>query len=158
VDSDPDSLPLIEYTSGQPRQDGSSSLNGIVVNLDPAPLRIKAWLKQEVEPGEALNYYVQVGNDTGPPQTYALMSFLDYVQIPLNDQKKVEYVSLPPGYRVTVPGKLTAPNERGVHELVILAAYNPYHLLEEPPFGENRERTPVNDWIESSIRVAIIVR
>jgi hypothetical protein len=156
---EPWQVPSIEYTiTGTEPISRTVPLEGLVVNREKQELEIQAWLTQEVGAGEIIEYFVHMGNDTGPSRTFAVMAFLDYEQIPLDGAEQwVAYVSLPTGTRAVLPGNLVAPQEMGVHEFMVVWAYDPYHMLEEPPQGPERQLTEFADMIESSIRIAIVV-
>jgi hypothetical protein len=151
--------PSVEYTiTGTRPTSATSPLEGLVINREEQELEIRAWFTQEVRSGETLEYFVHLGNDTGPSHTRAVMAFLDYKQVPLDGADQwVAYVSLPTGTRAILPGRLVAPREVGVHELVVVFAYDPFHMLEEPPLGSDRDLTRFSDHVESSIRIAIVV-
>ncbi|PKO21648.1 MAG: hypothetical protein CVU38_13635 [Chloroflexi bacterium HGW-Chloroflexi-1] len=86
------------------------------------------------------------------------MTVLDYTQIPLDgDDQWVAFVALPAGTRASLPARLVAPSEPGMHELMVVWAYDPYQMLEEPFEGSSRHLTEFLDHMESSIRVAITV-
>ncbi|MEJ2558048.1 MAG: hypothetical protein P8186_17865 [Anaerolineae bacterium] len=156
---EPWQTPSIEYTiTGTRPTNKISPLEGLVINREEQELEIRAWITQEVRSGESTEYFVHLGNDTGPSHTRAVMAFLDYKQIPLAGADQwVAYVSLPTGTRAVLPGRFVAPQEVGVHELVVVFAYDPFHMLEEPPLGSDRDLTQFSAIVESSIRVAIIV-
>ncbi|GAB4581622.1 MAG: hypothetical protein Fur0022_43710 [Anaerolineales bacterium] len=156
ADTPPDELPLIEYEKGVFIEESPSPLNGVVINLSPDSYSegIRAWLHEVIQPGQTLDYYIQLGNDDEPDQTYAVLSFLDFQQIPVNENQLVAYVSLPTGYRMTIPASLTVPEETGIHELVIVIVRNPYRIREDL----STRKLILPDGIESSIRVAIEVK
>lgn len=149
----------IEYiiTGTQPTSK-TSPLEGLVVNREEQELEIRAWMTQTVRSGETIEYFAHLGNDTGPSRSLAVMSFLDYKQIPLDGAEQwVAYVSLPTGTRAVLPGRFVAPQKVGVHELVVVMAYDPFHMLEDPFQGSDRDLTQFSEIVEPSIRVAIIV-
>lgn len=124
------------------------------------PQAVAAWLTQHARPGEDIAYFVHLGNDApqAPDVAFAIMVFLDFQQIPLDGDKQwVAYALLPTGTGTDLPARFAAPAEPGVHELMAVIVYNPYHMLEDPPLGPNRQATEFWDVVESSIRVAIVV-
>ena len=152
--------PAIEYAiTGTKPVRTTPPLNGLVVNREPpAGAWERAWLTQDAKPEETIEYYVRMGNDSGPSRSYAVFAFLDYTQIPLDgDDQWVAFVALPAGTRASLPARLVAPSEPGVHELMVVWAYDPYQMLEEPFEGSSRHLTEFLDYMESSIRVAITV-
>jgi hypothetical protein len=154
ADSNAQDIPRIDYITGQFQPNRISSLNGIVVNREKAPQELHAWTHQPMKPGDILEYYVHLGNDEGPDQSMAVISFLDFKQIPLGKDILVPFASLPAGSRLTIPGHLIAPQEAGIHELIVVLARGPYRLLADP---ETQELTSEYTWVEPSIRVAIEV-
>lgn len=158
---EPWQVPPIEFaiTGTQPLSP-TIRFNGLLVNREQegSAKWNHAWTVQRVKPGEAIEYYIHMGNDTGPAQVNAVMAFMDFKQIPLNDNKQwVTYISLPAGSRATMSGLFIAPKEPGVHEFMIVWANNPYQKLEEPAWGTERHLTPVDTRVEPSIRVAVVV-
>jgi hypothetical protein len=136
------------------------SFEGVIVNQDEHPVELRAWTVYEAAPGETIDYYIHIGNgsDDNPPNTFAIMAFLDYGQIPLDGEEQwVAFARMPSGSATTLPAQVTAPEQPGIYELMIVYAYNPYTMLEEPPFGEERSLTRPPAYIFSSIRTAIVV-
>lgn len=156
ADTPLDELPLIEYAQGSFVAESPSPLNGVVINLSPDSYSegIRAWLHEVTQPGQTLEYYIQLGNDDDLDQTYAVLSFLDFQQIPISEEQFVAYVSLPTGYRMTIPASLIVPEDTGIHELVIVIVRNPYRIREDL----STRKLILPDGIESSIRVAIEVK
>jgi len=136
-----------------------ATLGGLLVNQEAHPQKWRAWLTEEVQPGETVEYYVHMGGSEGSgSNAYAVMAFLDFIQVPLDGKNQwVAYASVPPGTVATLPGRFKAPTEPGVHEFVIVWAFDPYQLLEEPIGGPDRTLTRFSDFIEPSIRVALVV-
>lgn len=160
VGDEPYQSPGLEYVTGRPRPEGTVPLNGIVVNQDENPREFRAWLTQDARPGQSVEYFVHLGNDApaAPTITLAVVVFLDYQQIPLDGEEQwVTYVSLPSGTGADIPARFTAPEEPGVHELMVVIVYDPYRMLEDPPLGPDRHLTEYWSIVESSIRVAIVV-
>jgi len=145
--------PTVEYIPGAPQPDRLSPLNGVVVNQDDTPGVLRAWLYQKTKAGDILEYFIHLGNDAGPSYTYAVMSFLDYQQIPLNDEYETAFVSLPAGTGITLSGYFEAPQDAGIYELMVVIVRNPYQLLEDPV----SRRLTQSTGVESSIRIAIEV-
>lgn len=141
-------------------RNSSASLEGVIVNQEEYPVELRAWTVYEAIPGETIDYYIHVGNgtDDNPPNTFAILAFLDYRQIPIDGENQwVAFAEMPPGSATTLPAQMIAPEEPGIHELMIVFAYNPYTMLEEPPFGEDRHLTRTPHYVFSSIRTAIVV-
>lgn len=159
VGDEPWQAPTTEHVVTGTQPDTTiSPLEGLVVNRDEQDLEIRAWMTQTAKSGEAIEYFIHLGNDTGPSQAFAVTAFLDYEQVPLNGAEQwVAYVSLPTGTRATLPGRFVAPQETGVHEFVVVMVYDPYQMLEEPPLAAERRLTRFEDVTEPSIRIAIVV-
>jgi hypothetical protein len=151
-------LPMDWYRGGE--QTSEVSFEGTFVDLEPRPNRLEAWRVERAAPGETIDYFIHVGNGSAdtPHQTYAVMAFLDYVQVPIDGADQwVAFASMPPGTQTTIPARITVPTIPGIHELMIVHAYNPFSMLEIPTEGEEREATEIWDGIYSSIRTAIVV-
>jgi len=57
-------------------------LNGLLVNKKACSAN--AWFSEKIREEEGINYFINVGNDDEVLRSFALMTFLDYEQIPLN--------------------------------------------------------------------------
>lgn len=148
----------IDFRIGEARKNFEATNNGVVVNTIPDSNTMPAWFSQDVKPGEILDYYIHLANDTGPNQTYVVMSFLDFLQIPISTNVDVDYVALKTGERIEIPAQLTAPVEKGVHELMVIIARQPFKPLETPEKGNQRDLIRGNFDIENSIRIGIVVQ
>ncbi len=155
VDASPQEAPSTEYVYGTPQPYRQSPLNGVVINQQRFPKSIRAWLREQVSAGDVLEYYIHLGNDDGPAQTFAVMAFWDFRQVPVNEKHPLAFVSLPTGTGITLPASVRVPQTPGLHELMVVIIRSPYHLLEDPT---TRQLTREPTEVEPSIRVAIEVQ
>ena len=134
-------------------------LDGLLVTQSSSVDRISAWLMQPASPDEIFDYTIYLGNYSRPEDTrhYAVMSFLNYRQVPLSEQQDVMFANLDFLEQTTFEASVQAPADEGIYELVVIYATDPYTMLENPPTGETRELVPVNRNLYSSIRTAIVV-
>ncbi len=93
----PYSPPVMDFEAGEARNYSESKNNGVVINTVPDSRIIPAWFSQNVKQGEIIDYYIHLANDTGPDQTYVVMSFLDFLQISVSKNQENHYVALKPG-------------------------------------------------------------
>ena len=124
--------------------------------LTKEPCSAKSWLTEDVEPGELLNYTINAGANE-VPVTFAMMALLDYVPIPINvnGSELVIFGEFEPGEKVAIPASLIVPEEKGVHELLVLWFPVPYKRLETSPGVRVRfEQWP---WTRTSTRVGLNV-
>lgn len=132
-------------------------LSGVVVNREEKPLEIRAWLTETVHVGETVDFFIHLGNKVSP-ESVAVITFLDYEQIPLDGATQwVSYLSLPTNTYIALPGHFEAPQQPGVYEFITVLVHNPFHMLEDPPLGQERNPVQISTVPESSIRVAINV-
>ncbi len=119
---------------------------GVRVNQQRQGLQL--WLKQQVKPGERLSYYVHVTSNSNEPQTYALLPFLDYRQIPMKPgADELVFVQVQPNQSATFQGSLVAPGSRGVHEFMVVQVYRPLSPI----------RNDADSFAVPSVRVPVIV-
>ena len=124
--------------------------------LTKEPCSAKPWLTEDVEPDELLNYTINAGADE-VPVTFAMMALLDYEPIPINvnGSELVIFGEFEPGEKVAIPASLIVPEEKGVHELLVLWFPVPYKRLETSPGV--RVRFEQWSWCVSSTRVGLNV-
>ena len=124
--------------------------------LTKEPCSRKLWLTEDVEPGELLNYTINTGANE-VPATFAMMVLLDYKPIPLNvnGSNLVIFGKFEPEEFVAIPASLIVPEEKGVHELLVLWFPVPYKRLETSPGVRVRfEQWP---WTRTSTSVGLNV-
>ncbi len=148
----------LDFEHGNVRNYSESELNGVVINTVADSRIIPGWFVQNVKQNELVNYYIHLGNDNGPTQTYVVMSFLDFQQIPVSTHQKNRYVLLNPHERIDIPTSIKVPKENGVHELMVIIAHRPFQPLENPDTGPRRELVNGNFDLENSIRVGIVIQ
>jgi hypothetical protein len=135
-------------------------LEGVIQNQEPNADELRAWTVVEAEAGEWIDYNLQIGSHPdGVGSRLAIMAFLDYRQITFDGEDQwVIYADLEAGTAATVPVRLQAPLESGIHELLIVHTYDPFAMLEVPALGEDRQATEIIEGTYSGIRTAIVVR
>lgn len=156
-------IPDTAWIQGSPVDaDTHAPLEGVIQTETTTTERIQAWNVERVEPGEQVDYFLQIGaHPNGDGNRLAIIAFLNYEQIPLQTDGEVSqmvlFSELEPGERAVVPVSFQAPAEPGIHELMIVHVYNPFTFLETPPLGTDRDATEVIESAYSSIRTAIVV-
>jgi len=160
--SEPWAVPNIKPLDiGQPLQSEPLPFWGALLDQEIKPLERRMWLTEEVKPQTTVPYYIHFGHpkDTIDFQTIAVITFLDYQQIPIDGQEEwVNFVKLPADKEATVVGTFTTSIEEGVHELQAIYLLDPYQMLEYPPSGNNRTWTEVWGSVYPTNRTEIIVR
>ena len=111
------------------------------------------WHREEIAPGAPLNYFAAYSNAETVPRTLALMTFLDYAQVPWDATHATFFAELDPGARADVPAVLFAPTAPGDHELIVVAVDNPFLDLS----AEVAAAQPRSFFAHSSDRVLILV-
>ena len=130
------------------------SAEGIFIAKEPCSTKL--WLTEDVEPGGLLNYTINAGAYE-VPVTFAMMALLDYEPIPINvnGSDLVIFGEFEPGVKVAIPASLIVPEEKGVHELLVLWFPVPYNRLETSPGV--RVRFKQWHWTKTSTRVGLNV-
>jgi hypothetical protein len=120
-----------------------------------------SWSPRVFLPWEKHNvkcYAYMGGSGRSGSDACAVMAFLDFKQIALDAEDRWEtYASVPPGTAASIPGRFRPPMEPDVHRFLIVWAFRAYHLLEEPSRRRERTLTRFSDFVEPSIRVALVV-
>ncbi len=127
---------------------------GMLITKEPCSKQL--WLTEDVEPSGLLNYTINAGTYEYPV-TFAMMVLLDYKPIPLNvnGTDLVILGKFEPEEFVAIPASFIVPEEKGVHELLVLWFPVPYKKLEISPGVKVRiEQWP---WTETSTRVGLNV-
>ena len=125
--------------------------------LTKEPCSARLWLTEDVEPGELLNYTINIAGADENPATFAMMALLNYEPIPINvnGSELVIFGEFEPGEKVAIPASLIVPEEKGVHELLVLWFPVPYKRLETSPGVRVLiEQWP---WTKTSTRVGLNV-
>lgn len=154
-------FPAVDESHLLPGEQATASVafDGLIVNRLTDRTQLKAWPVEEVAPGESLSYSIHFANRSQPyaERRFAVMAFLNYEQIPVTDEMLTAFLDMEMGTELTLPAEVTLPDQSGVHELMIVSTDDPYHMLETPPFGDDRELVFINRNFYSSIRTAIVV-
>jgi hypothetical protein len=101
----------------------SGPFDGVRINqLDRA---LDSWTGAGVGPGEAVTYYIHVGNITNRTARYSLIALFDYVQVPIGAGAGPTIVSVPPHTTLTYRASVRAPDTPGVHELMVVRGVMP---------------------------------
>jgi hypothetical protein len=65
---------------------------------------------------------------------------------------------MPANAQVAIPGRVVAPSAAGVHEFLVVYTADPYQMLEDPPLASERTLTTYSDYVEPTLRTAIVVQ
>jgi len=121
------------------------------------PCSTTGWFTEDVTPGERLDYWINAAADEDYPVTFALIPFVDFVQVPLrvDDSVSTIFCSLKAGEKISLPASIIVPEEEGVHELFVLWVPAPYQQMEVSE-GISRDigQWP---WSEPSVRIGLNV-
>lgn len=141
---------IIDTFNGTPCP-SSYVLNGLLVNKKACSSN--SWLSEKIKEKEDLNYFINVGNDDEILRSFALMTFLNYEQIPLNfdDKELTVFGKLKKGEKRSIPANLTIPKEGGIDELMVVWILDPYEKLETSP----GVRAEIDARVEPSIRIGL---
>lgn len=126
--------------------------------LTREPCSTTGWFTEEVAPGDRLDYWINAAADNEYPVAFALIPFVDFVQVPLrvDDSISTIFCSLEAGEKISIPASIIVPEEEGVHELFVLWMPAPYQQME---VSEGVSRDIVQwPWSVPSIRVGLDVR
>ncbi|HJH25622.1 MAG TPA: hypothetical protein C5S37_02365 [Methanophagales archaeon] len=149
-------LPVINYTNLSAISCSSEYPlnNGILITKEPCSA--KAWLTEEVKPGERLNYTINVAADREYLVSFAIMVLLDYEQVPINvnGSNSIIFGKLDAGEKVSIPASIIVPDKKGVHELMVVWFTDPNERLETSP----GVRAHIRAGTEPSIRVGLNVK
>jgi hypothetical protein len=108
-------------------------------NIFREPFDNRGWSREDVKPGQVLDYYLQVGhgliNGKKLNTSYAIVQLLDYNQIPVrfNAYDYVYYGYITVNESSSVHLSLKAPDTAGPHRLVVLLATDPFEDREIAP-------------------------
>ena len=108
-------------------------------NIFREPFDNKRWSREDVKPGQVLDYYLQVGhgliNGKKLNTSYAIVQLLDYNQVPVryNASDEVYYGYVTVNESSSVHLSLKAPDTAGPHRLVVLLATDPFEDREIAP-------------------------
>lgn len=129
--------------------------DGILLTEEPGST--KGWFTEDAEAGDVLHYWINLAADKRYPVSFAVITFVDYIQVPLqaDTPEMVWFGNLSAGEKISVPGSIVVPSDEGVHELMAIHIPVPYQRLETSPGipTEFRQFT----WTEPSIRVGLNV-
>lgn len=128
--------------------------DGLLITRDACSTT--GWFTERVTAGDRLDYWINAAADDDYSVTFALMPFIDFMQVPMrvDDSMNVLFCSLEAGEKVSIPASITVPDDEGVHELMVLWIPAPYQKLEDSN-GVSRDlgQWP---WSEPSIRVGLV--
>ncbi|TET52906.1 MAG: hypothetical protein E3J54_05505 [Actinobacteria bacterium] len=120
----------------------------------------KEWFKEEVKPKQKLRYFIHVANklQNKKPLPFALVSFLNYKQIPIKvgEQEPVKFCYLNYKEKTTIAADLFVPEKKGVHELIVIMIANPHMKLSDSQ--ERRNLQLEEEEIEHTLRVGLVVK
>jgi len=125
--------------------------------LTEEPCSTKGWFTEGAEAGDVLHYWINLAADTRYPVSFAVITLVDYVQVPLQagTLEKVWFGNLSVGEKISVPGSIVVPSEEGVHELMMVYIPVPYQRLETEPGVSTEFQQWL--WTEPSIRIGLNV-
>ncbi|GEM_PF-1267579 len=154
--------PTIDYTGETATSE--VAFQGVVVNQNPSRDVLNGWTNYDTETSEPIDFFIHLGNNAvSPPEAMRviLLTFLNYSQVNIDHADDFETSALitdmGEGTQLSIAAAVDAPDEPGVYELMVVTVDNPYTLLEQPPFDEDRLANPISARISPSIRVAIVV-
>lgn len=154
---DPWRVPEPEYVTGEEERGGV--FDGVFLGRGAEADRPRIWATQEVRPGEVVDYFAHLGNASDRARRFAVMAFMDGTQVPLDGARVwAEYREVKARTRTAVQHRFSSPLSSGMHEFALIAVEDPYRPLEEPLQGPNRELTRFSSIVQSSVRLAIVVR
>lgn len=139
---------LSKKVSGKQRVN-KEQFDGIIINKRNAG-KLAYWLKERVKSAKLVKYFVHLGNKDLKPKNFAVIALLDYKQIPLNPDGLFTG-RLGAKRTITIPATLKAPNQKGIHELLIFLITEPFVKL---PSEKSKQSIPP---IYSSARIPIVV-
>jgi hypothetical protein len=108
-------------------------------NILRAPFDNKQFYREDVKPGQVLDYYLQVGHATVNGKkhntSYAIIQLLNYDQVPIryNTPDTVYYGYISANEYSSVHLSLKAPSTAGPYRLAVLLVTDPYASLEAAP-------------------------
>jgi hypothetical protein len=108
-------------------------------NIFREPFDNRGLSREDVKPGQILDYYLQVGHGTINGRkldtSYAIIQLLDYDQVPVryNSSDYVYYGFIAVNESSSVHLSMKAPDTAGPHRLVVLLATDPYEDREIAP-------------------------
>lgn len=115
--------------------------------------KFEVWKKEIVKPGQKVDYFLHVGNETNKKKKFILTTLLNYKMIKvLNGKPEQLVIELEPKTRAMIPVNFIAPKKKGTYELLTLKSNGPFILHSK----KNLKNT--DDRIISSPRTAIIVK
>lgn len=108
------------------------SLDGALVSKSN---ELVPWLSENTHGESNIHYKIHVGNNTSKNKHFALIIFLNWEQITINNSI-VEYGKVPPNSIVTIDSKIGNVNKlmRGVSNFTVLYIPEPYRNIEESDF------------------------
>jgi hypothetical protein len=125
--------------------------------LTRSPCQAEGWFSEDVRAGDDLAYWINVAADSRYPVSVAIVTLIDYLQVPVVEgtPETVLFLDLDTGEKVSVPARIAVPGGEGVHELMVLYLPAPYARL----WSDSGEpiRTHQWSWTEPSIRVGLNV-
>jgi hypothetical protein len=111
-------------------RENTNQIDGVLLNRSGQADPWRIWVQDEMEAGCPLNYYVNVSNSSAEPLRLAIMLFLDFEQIPVQENATTLFVELGPKQEDFISAELIVPNNAGPHELVALWVLEPYLPLQ----------------------------
>ena len=125
--------PSLEY--GHIPNNHSSSFDYSSMFVTREPLSSYPWTFQNTLGNEIEPYYINIVNSMRDDVSYVIIQLLDYNQVPLdyNGQDDVYYGKIELNESCSIPATILTPEDRGVHELLVLIAYDPYENIEIAP-------------------------
>jgi hypothetical protein len=108
-------------------------------SLSKEPFSNKSWPRENADIGSVVDYYVSLRNvmfnNNMTSYSFAIVPLLDYKQIPIRagSPDTVYYGHVDKNTCAAVHLSLIAPNEPGLHKLVVIVITDPYQDLEVAP-------------------------
>lgn len=120
-----------------------------------------SWFTDTVKANDTLPYFIHIGNSTRPVTNYALVAFLNGLQIPIQHDEPAMTVfwgTVDADSLTTIPASVQVPEGAGIHELQVLYVPDPYGVE-----GTEAVQTSIPRWVSwgtsmsESLRVGLIV-
>jgi hypothetical protein len=114
------------------QRDKTYPITGVLLNRAGPSDPWRIWVRDRVQAGGTLDYFVNVSNDQQQPMRLAIVGFLDYRQIDIDSHGAAPalFVRLDADREAFIPVQLRVPEAAGPHELLVLWIIDPFQPLE----------------------------
>ena len=112
------------------------------------------WHVEDALTGQHISYFVRWNNTQPTINTFALIAFLNFEQVPLQSADPVLYGRFEPHKQANIAAQFQVPKEPGQAEFLVLLVENPYLALDQ----QAEKETPQPFFVFSSDRVLVNVQ